>query len=183
MQEEPVMLKLLAIIGFGALVGMAMGYFGKCTSGACPLTANPFRGAGFGALIGLLVVMSQGGGRLFPHEPHAPSPYIRHVPDLVALEALLATSQVPVLIDFFADWCGPCRRLAPELAALAEAWKDNAIVIKVNVDNQPDMAEHFRVSAIPDMRVFVGGKQRDAVVGFRPKDELHAILVAAGGRD
>lgn len=175
------MLKFAVIVLIGAVAGGAMGYLGTCTTGACPLTANPIRGAGFGALLGLLVALSNNGGRLVAREALPVSDHIVRVKDLASLQALISGSQVPVMVDFYADWCGPCRRLAPELSALAESWQGNAIIVKVDVDSQREVAASYRISSIPDIRVFSGGEQRQAVTGFRLRADLHAMLVAAGG--
>ncbi len=175
-------MKFLVIVLIGAIAGGLMGYLGKCTTGACPLTATPFRGAGFGALLGLLIAMSNTAGR-FSRDPVEVSDNILRVSDLGALQALIAGAEVPVMVDFYAHWCGPCRRLAPELSALADAWKGNAIIVKVNVDDQREIAASYRISSIPDVRVFSGGQQVQASSGFRPKQEWHDMLVAAGGKN
>lgn len=175
-------MKFLVIVLIGAIAGGLMGYLGKCTTGACPLTANPLRGAGFGALLGFMIAVSNVGGRM-SREPLQVSDHVLRVSDLAALQALIAGSEVPVMVDFYADWCGPCRRLAPELSALADAWKGNAILVKVNVDDQREIAASYRISSIPDIRVFSGGQQVQAATGYRPKQELHDMLIAAGGSD
>ena len=175
-------MRLLVIVLIGAFAGGVLGYFGSCTTGACPLTANPFRGAGFGALLGLLIGYTGVGGVSARREPVPVSENIIYVQDLQGLRSLVATSRLPVLVDFYADWCGPCRRLSPELSALADDWKGHALIVKVNVDKQRDIAASFRVSGIPDIRVFMNGEQKRAVTGFRPQSDLHALLVDAGGR-
>ena len=175
------MLKFALIVLIGAVAGGLMGYLGQCTTGACPLTANPIRGAAFGALLGLLVAMTNTGGRMGGREPLQVSDHIMQVSDLRSLQALIAGSEVPVMVDFYADWCGPCKRLAPELSALADAWQGNAMIVKVNVDDQREVAASYRISSIPDIRVFAGGQQEQAVTGFQRRQDLHAMLVAAGG--
>lgn len=174
-------MRFLLIVLIGAVAGGLMGYLGQCTTGACPLTANPFRGAAVGALLGFLIAMTNTGGRMRDREPLQVSDQIVRIKDLSALQALISGADVPVMVDFYADWCGPCRKLAPELSALAERWNGNAIIVKVNVDDQREVAASYRISSIPDIRVFFGGEQQQAVTGFRSQADLHAMLVAAGG--
>lgn len=175
------MVKIIAFVLVGGLIGGVLGYFGKCASGTCPFTANPFRGAGFGALFGLLFALTSYGNPLQKREPVAESANILHVADAADLDRLLADAKVPVLLDFYADWCGPCRKLAPELSKLADQWGDGARIVKINVDKHRDLAGRFNVSSIPDVRVFMGGTEKQRATGYRPQAKLCELLVAAGG--
>ncbi|MBQ0134027.1 MAG: thioredoxin [Clostridiales bacterium] len=85
-------------------------------------------------------------------------------------------SPIPVLIDFWAEWCGPCRMLAPTVAELAEEYAGRVKVCKVNVDEQPELAAAFRVSSIPTVAVMKDGKVTASSVGVRPKAQLEAML-------
>lgn len=80
-----------------------------------------------------------------------------------------------VLVDFFAEWCGPCRMLAPILEDFASE-ESEIEVYKVNVDDEPDLAREFQVSSIPTMILFKDGKQIDKKIGFAPKDALKAWI-------
>lgn len=77
-----------------------------------------------------------------------------------------------VIVDFWATWCGPCRMLKPELARVAMARPDDVIVLKVDVDAEPELSAHFEVASIPDIRIFRDGKAVDSIVGFCPADEI-----------
>ena len=85
-------------------------------------------------------------------------------------------AQVPVLVDFWAAWCGPCRMLAPAVAQIAEEYEGKAKVCKVNVDEQPELARRFGINSIPTVMVFKGGVLTDTLVGLRPKAELELLL-------
>lgn len=76
-----------------------------------------------------------------------------------------------VLVDFWASWCGPCKMLAPTIEAIAEE-NHSFKVGKVNVDDEPDLAEAFGISSIPTLILFKDGKAADMIVGLRSKDEI-----------
>ena len=81
-------------------------------------------------------------------------------------------SDKPVLIDFWAPWCGPCRMLSPTISDIAEEYKDKVKVGKVNVDEEEELAAMFRVSSIPLLVVIKDGKVVNSAVGVRPKDQI-----------
>ncbi len=85
-------------------------------------------------------------------------------------------SKIPVLVDFWAAWCGPCRIVAPVIAEIAEEADGKFKVGKVNVDEEPDLAALFQIMSIPTLMVFKNGKPVSTAVGFRPKAELLKML-------
>jgi thioredoxin 1 len=100
-----------------------------------------------------------------------------------ATEATFATevlqSDVPVLVDFWAEWCGPCRAIGPMLEQLATETAGQAKIVKVNVDEARGLASQFGVTSIPLLLFIKGGEVRDQVVGAgTPKDTLKAKLLA-----
>jgi thioredoxin 1 len=91
-------------------------------------------------------------------------------------EREVMNSDKPVLIDFWAPWCGPCRMLSPTISEIAEDFKDKVKVGKVNVDEEEELAAMFRVSSIPLLVVMKDGKVVSSTVGVRPKDQIVNML-------
>ena len=89
-------------------------------------------------------------------------------------EVLLAKQ--PVLVDFWATWCGPCRMLAPVIEEIAKEYEGKIKVGKVNVDEERELALRFGVSSIPTVMVFQNGEVKETSVGYRPKEEIEALL-------
>lgn len=85
-------------------------------------------------------------------------------------------STLPVLVDFFADWCGPCKMVAPIIEQLAEEFTGKIKIAKLNVDQGQDIAAKYNVMSIPTMIFFKGGKNVDQIVGALPKQQLAAAI-------
>ena len=90
-----------------------------------------------------------------------------------------AVSQGVTLVDFWAEWCGPCKMIAPMLDELAIEYQGRAQVVKVNVDNEGDLAARFRVNSIPTLLVIKDGQERGRLVGVQPKAKIVAAIAAA----
>lgn len=161
----PVAIALL----LGGTLGAIMGYLGKCKSGACPLTANPQRGALFGAVFGALVVLSM--SSTTPRETDAVgSEHVVHISSAEEFSDTVLQSKLPVLVDFYSDACGPCRRLSPTISELAGEFVGRALIAKVNVNALPDLAGQFRISGIPAVLFYVNGQEATRIVGYNTKD-------------
>ena len=159
----------------GAAVGALIGYAGKCSGGTCPLTCNPVGGMIVGAVIGAALASAVGGGagRAF-----RPSVHVHEVESATAFADALKGAPV-VLVDFYADWRGPCKRLKPVIHELADEYAGRVTVLAVNTDQQGELARQYAVSGIPDVRVLKGGVVVRALVGARAKKAYRAALDAA----
>jgi thioredoxin 1 len=85
-------------------------------------------------------------------------------------------STVPVLVDFWAEWCGPCKAIGPSVEQLASEYSGKASVYKVDVDSEGELASQYGVMSIPALLVFKGGKVVDQMVGAAPKAQIAALL-------
>ncbi len=101
---------------------------------------------------------------------------IIHADDLATFHAEVLDADVPVVVDFWAEWCGPCRVVGPELEAIAEEFGTAIKVVKVNVDHNPDAAAEYRVQGIPTIGLFEKGDVTELLVGARPRDAIVAGL-------
>jgi thioredoxin 1 len=118
-------------------------------------------------------------GRHRYREGHAVSQSIVHVTDEGFAEAVLA-SDLPVVLDFWAPWCGPCRMMEPVLEEIAAEYAGRLVVAKLNVDESPKTATEYDILSIPTLMMFKGGKIVKTLVGAMPKkkivEELAGVL-------
>lgn len=91
-------------------------------------------------------------------------------------ESEVLNAEVPVLVDFYADWCGPCKMMAPVIAQLAEKYDGKVKIGKCNIDEEDGLARMYRVMNIPNMKIFVKGEAVMNIVGAVGQDELEAEL-------
>ncbi len=91
-------------------------------------------------------------------------------------KTVVLDSEKPVLVDFWAIWCGPCRMVAPIIDELSEEYKDKVEFAKVNVDEASNIASTYSVMSIPTIIVFKGGKPVEQVIGYRPKKDIQKML-------
>jgi len=93
-----------------------------------------------------------------------------------SFEVDVLQSDRPVLVDFWAAWCAPCRMLAPTVDAVAEKYADNARVVKVNVDDNPSISQRYGIKGIPTLILFKGGKEEERVVGATSKEAISRMI-------
>jgi thioredoxin 2 len=94
-------------------------------------------------------------------------------------DRLIDQASVPVLVDYWAPWCGPCRMVAPEVAKVAARANRRFVVAKVNTDELADLGERFGIRSIPTLAVFSGGREVTRVAGARPAADIEALLLRA----
>jgi thioredoxin 1 len=157
------MLSLIGSLLIGGALGAALGYFGKCSTGACPLTANPWRGAVFGALLGLMFHFASGRGS--SATVNASTPNVSRIQES-QFEAEVVQSTLPVVVDFYASWCGPCKVLSPMLDDLAGPLTNKVKFVKINVDEATTLAQRLEIQGVPTLMFFKRGKVVDSLVGL-----------------
>ena len=101
------------------------------------------------------------------------------VTSAAAFDAAVRQSSLPVVVDFWAPWCGPCRMVAPEFARVAASYAGRYLVVKVNTDAVPELGERFAIHSIPTMAVFQGGREVARTTGARPAAEIEAFVQRA----
>jgi thioredoxin 2 len=113
-------------------------------------------------------------GRCKAELPTAAAPVeVTHAADF---DNLVASASIPVVVDFWAPWCGPCRMVAPEVAKVASRNAGRYLVLKVNTDALPDVGERFGIRSIPTMAVFVNGREAARTTGARPAADIEGFV-------
>src|SRR5262245_5218001 len=97
-------------------------------------------------------------------------------PDADSFDVIVSQAPVPIVVDFWAPWCGPCRVMAPQLETAARNMAGRALVVKVNTDAVPELGERFRIFSIPTLAVFRHGREVSRVSGARPAAEIESLI-------
>ena len=93
-----------------------------------------------------------------------------------AFDRLIARASIPVVVDYWAPWCGPCRTVAPEIVKVAARNAGRLLVVKVNTDALADVGQRFGIRSIPTLAVFAGGREIARTLGARPADDIEAFV-------
>jgi thioredoxin 2 len=91
-------------------------------------------------------------------------------------DRLVAQSSLPVVVDYWAPWCGPCRMVAPEVQKVAARQAGHAVVVKVNTDQLADLGQRYSIRSIPTLAVFAGGREVTRSSGARPAEDIEALI-------
>ncbi len=162
----------------GGGLGALMGRFGQCNSGACPLTANWKRGAVYGSLIGLIFHFASGG----VGGAYEPPKNVKAIVE-ADFNSEVTEAGKPVVLDFFATWCGPCKKLSPRLDKVAGDFGNQIKFVSVNIDQSPSLAARLNVQSIPTLLFFdPSGKVVDTTVGLVSEEELRVRVKALAGK-
>ena len=160
------------------VAGGIVGYMGRSCGAACPLTCNPLRSALLLGIIGALIGMS------FIRS----GPHVATGADMKEVQAVVTTMEFdkhvlgadkPVLVDFYAKWCGYCKQLAPTIDQLSGQYSGRADFFKVDVDKSPELARRYSVTSLPTVLVFRGGEVTKVITGLHGADEYRTALDAA----
>jgi len=162
------LLPIVFALTIGAALGGALGYYGKCTTGTCPLTSTPKRGALYGLALAALFVLPNVMSRARDVVPENSS--VVRIKTIANFEQQIVRATGPVLVDFWSPTCPPCRKLGPVIETLADEYKDRAVVAKVNVNNLPDLARKYSISSIPAVILFSNGQEAQRIIGYNTKE-------------
>jgi len=168
------MLHLVAGGAVGAVIGGLVGRSRSCTTGGCPLTANPTRGAAYGALLGVLAMMAFGSMGSVEAVDYAS--VIQPVESVDTFRDATGDDSGVTVAYFGADWCGPCHRFRPTLNAVAEAQSDNATFLRIDVDQMGGLAFEYNVRSVPTTIIFKDGDEVQRLSGVVSKQRLTSAV-------
>jgi thioredoxin 1 len=201
--KKAMITKILLGVLIGGAIGAVAGYFGKCSSGTCPLAANPHRGAIYGAIMGTLLALALS---IQPKEKPEGSDvgrienkYDSNVREFKADGSLLMESltketflqkvfnyeqnkewkfegELPCIIDFYADWCGPCKMVEPILHELAQEYQGKLNIYRVDTQAQQELAAAFAIQSIPSLLFVPLNDKPQIAVGALPKETLKKAI-------
>jgi len=155
----------------GAVICCLFCYLARCKEGNCPFTCTPLSGLIVGALLGGLIMSYFPGSS----QTRPSSANVMEIETIAQFDQALNSGKV-VMVDFYADWCGPCTMLKPSLHRIADDYAGRIKVLAVNVDRQSELAKRHDISSIPDVRLFRDGKEIERITGLRPADFYTGLI-------
>ncbi len=177
------LIKILAGLLIGAGIGAVVGYWGQCSTGTCPLTANPFRGAIYGAVLGGIIAVMSGTSHDFMKESTKTNSMENtkmqiNIGSEAAFEKIMQSKGV-CLLDFYGEWCSPCKVLEPVIEAVAKKFEGRATICKVNVKELSNKAAEFKIEGIPTVLIIKDGREVERLVGVRQQEQYEQALEKA----
>ena len=169
------MIPFIVKVLIGCALGALIGYYGQCSSGTCPLTSTWWRGAIYGGVIGLFVAFITATHPSPETTPFTNTSIVKNITES-EFDAEITNATTPVIVDFYAVWCGPCKLLAPIVDKQAEAFAGKIKFVKVDVDEAPGLAMRYQIQVIPALLFFKQGKLVDSVVGVPSEEALNLRL-------
>ena len=171
-------------IVLGAIIGGFIGRARSCESGACPLTANPTRGAFFGGLLGMMITLSIFSGHVKegnpPNQisrPVAPgNPAITEISTMDIFKQKVLQSPGKIVVDFYASWCEPCKEYGPLLEKIADEKQQGVAFARVDVDAAEEIARKYDIEAMPTTLIFENGKEINRLMGIQTKEMLEQAM-------
>ncbi len=173
--QKTMLIQIMAGLLIGGAFGALLGYFGKCTTGSCPLTGNPWRGGFLGAVMGAMLVFSTTGSRA-ADEGSKEGYSAQALTSAADFDRLVLHAQQPVMVDFYSSGCAPCRMLAPTVEQLAETYQGRAAIYRVNIDSLSSLAEKHHIEAIPAVLFFQNGREVRRLVGLQSRETYAQVL-------
>jgi thioredoxin 1 len=187
----------------GGSIGVLLGYFGKCSSGACPLMANPYRGAIYGAVMGALLasafsptpgekseisnavhidseldlnakVLKENGSGLV--ESLTKDSFLQKVFNYAQNKEWKFEGKLPCIIDFYADWCAPCKMVEPILQELAQEYQGKLNIYRIDTQAQQELAAAFGIQSIPSILFVPLNDNPQMAIGTLPKKTLKKAI-------
>lgn len=175
MEKADLTLFVSAILLCSSL-GACLGYLGQFFKTTRELKVNAWLGSGLGALLGICYILFMGSSQL----PTGPAKPLK-IKSIAEFETKVLDARQPVLVDFYADFCPPCRQLAPQIDKLAKEYRGRAVVAKVDVKKLPQLAHQFGIRSIPAVLFFQAGQETERVIGLRDKEFYASTLDHMGG--
>ncbi len=195
--------RILLGVLIGGVIGAVVGYFGKCSSGVCPLTANPYRGAIYGAVMGVVLasvlstrpkekpedsgavhienksdsnvgVLKANGSPLM--ESLSKESFLQEVFNYEQNKEWKFEGKLPCIVDFYADWCAPCKIVEPILQELAQEYQGKLNIYRVDTQAQQELAVAFGIQSIPSILFVPLNDKPQMTIGALPKETLKKTI-------